>query len=96
MGKQKSKGKKAPGRGREKTERKTAKAEEKRSRREAAKKANDEDDISAILVWRLLLTMALCCARCQMQCREAQFRDACTRYIVRREGHRRVEAAGGG
>ena len=60
MGKQKSKGRKAPGRGREKTERKTAKAEEKRSRREAAKKANDEDDISAILVRRTQPLLALC------------------------------------
>lgn len=40
---------KKPGKGKEKTERKTAKAEEKRSRRDN-KKLSPEDDIDAILV----------------------------------------------
>jgi hypothetical protein len=44
-------GKKAkkPGKGKEKTERKTAKAEEKRARRDS-RKVSEEDDIDAILV----------------------------------------------
>lgn len=40
---------KKPGKGKEKTERKTAKAEEKRARRDG-KKLSPEDDIDAILV----------------------------------------------
>lgn len=40
---------KKPGKGKEKTERKTAKSDEKRSRRET-KKLSPEDDIDAILV----------------------------------------------
>lgn len=41
---------KKPGKGKEKTERKTAKAEEKRVRRESKKNDSQEDDIDAILV----------------------------------------------
>lgn len=40
---------KKPGKGKEKTERKTAKADEKKARREG-KKLSPEDDIDAILV----------------------------------------------
>ncbi|RRT42057.1 hypothetical protein GW17_00000480 [Ensete ventricosum] len=40
---------KKPGKGKEKTERKTAKAEDKRARRESKKNVSQEDDIDAIL-----------------------------------------------
>jgi len=49
---------KKPGKGKEKTERKTAKGEEKRARREA-RKVDEEDDIDAILVSNLSLSLTL-------------------------------------
>lgn len=45
---------KKAGKGKEKTERKTAKADEKKARREG-KKLSPEDDIDAILVFTLFL-----------------------------------------
>jgi len=49
---------KKPGKGKEKTERKTAKADEKKARREG-KKLSPEDDIDAILVITLSLRFCI-------------------------------------
>jgi hypothetical protein len=52
---------KKPGQGKEKTERKTAKATEKRARRDD-KKVSEEDDIDAILVGASLTShVYFCC-----------------------------------
>jgi len=52
---------KKPGQGKEKTERKTAKATEKRARRDD-KKVSEEDDIDAILVGASLTShVCFCC-----------------------------------
>ena len=50
---------KKPGKGKEKTEKKTAKAAEKRTRRED-KNVGEEDDIDAILVCMPLLGLPVC------------------------------------
>jgi hypothetical protein len=58
---------KKPGKGKEKTERKTAKASEKRSRREE-KLVSEEDDIDAILVLSSQFRPPLFCSSISPSC----------------------------